>query len=80
MRQQRDAPFQFQGLDPEAFGTRAIQKRTLGTNAHHLMSARPHRTHERQQELHQREVDVGNLDDLQPTLLIAHFTCWGPSA
>ena len=48
MRQQRDAALEFQGLDPETFCARAIQKRTFGTNADHLMSASPQRTHQRQ--------------------------------
>ena len=62
---ERDAALQLQCLDPETLCARSVQERPFGTDADHLMAARADRPHQRQQELRQREVDVGDLDDLQ---------------
>ena len=77
-------------VDAETLGAHGRQQRPVGADTDHLVAARADAAHQRQQEMPEGEVDVGELDDFHavieglvtahPTLLIAHFTCCGPSA
>src|SRR5262249_947335 len=103
MRQRRYVPLQPWRHPTETPGPHSAQQGTFGTDADDLRPPHPHRTHQRQQEMPQRKIDIGDFDDFEPdprcaairggkirvrwggtraypTLLIAHFTCCGPSA
>ena len=64
MRQRRQPARERHRHDPEALGAHLVQQRALGADADHLVAARPDRAHQRQQEVPEREIDVGDLDDL----------------
>jgi hypothetical protein len=70
VRQRRDAPGERQRDHAEALGAHLGEQRALGAHAHHVMAARADAAHQRQQELAEGEVDVGELDDFHSVVSI----------
>jgi hypothetical protein len=65
MRPGRQGPLERQRHDAETLVTYRGQQRPLGAGPDRLVAPRPRLPHQRQKKLPQREIDVGNLDDLQ---------------
>ena len=65
MGQWRGRAFQSRRDDAEALGPRDTQQGTVGADADDLVTAGAHGAHQRQQEMAERKVDVGDFDDFQ---------------
>ena len=64
MRRSESCARTSQRIDPEALGAHLLEQPAIRAHANHLVPACPHRPHQRQQELPEREIDIGDLDDL----------------
>ena len=63
LRQRVQAAGKARGMDAKPLRPRQIEQWPLGANPHHLMAPRPRAAHQRQQEMPQREIDIGDLTD-----------------
>jgi hypothetical protein len=59
----RKAAGQGKSLAAEPLGAQIGEQRTIGADADHAVAARPDATHQRQNEVAERKVDVGDFDD-----------------
>ena len=68
--ERRDLALQRQTDDAEALGPGDLQQRAFGAGADHLMSPVPRGPHQREEELAEGEVDVGDFDDFHATVRV----------
>jgi hypothetical protein len=52
-------------MNAQTLGTYIVEQRPIGADAQHVVSAVANATHQRQQEVPQGEIDVGDFYDAQ---------------